>query len=376
MTKTPKNIAPKLTKKQAVLSKQIPRCEGRKEEIQNVENDLLSHPLTLFPHLTEGLQPELVKDITNIIEGGDESVDTLSEIAKFPTTPKNYFKTTRNSHIKFVISNEKDNEKDETESNSETSRPEVNYEWLLREEDKEINETTEREREDEESNKRLDEVTREFADWANSLSDSTANIEPSTIKALFASGYEMKPALTVPIQVYELPTLPHELKIETGDVKETVEKEKKVKEVESEQIIEQKKKYGVWYIKPEDWNSNYSKPAVNENQRIIENSIAQNNLAQKYGKGWNPSISNKSRVEDPNIEALKDIANKYRGKEKAPDYADNPDLEESQDLNKELAMLHSSKAFLDYLAGKPELKTPQFMQEIMNANEELLLENH
>ena len=365
-----------MTKKQAVLSKQIPRCEGRKEEIQNVENDLLSHPLTLFPHLTEGLQPELVKDITNIIEGGDESVDTLSEIAKFPTTPKNYFKTTRNSHIKFVISNEKDNEKDETESNSETSRPEVNYEWLLREEDKEINETTEREREDEESNKRLDEVTREFADWANSLSDSTANIEPSTIKALFASGYEMKPALTVPIQVYELPTLPHELKIETGDVKETVEKEKKVKEVESEQIIEQKKKYGVWYIKPEDWNSNYSKPAVNENQRIIENSIAQNNLAQKYGKGWNPSISNKSRVEDPNIEALKDIANKYRGKEKAPDYADNPDLEESQDLNKELAMLHSSKAFLDYLAGKPELKTPQFMQEIMNANEELLLENH
>jgi len=52
-------------------------------------------------------------------------------------------------------------------------------------------------------------VTKEFCDWVRELggdpSESHANnIEESTIFSLFASGYETKPALSVPIHVVQL----------------------------------------------------------------------------------------------------------------------------------------------------------------------------
>lgn len=56
-------------------------------------------------------------------------------------------------------------------------------------------------------------VTKEFCDWVASLGGKSNNIEESTITSLFASGYETKPALSVPIHVVELTNVPPELRM-------------------------------------------------------------------------------------------------------------------------------------------------------------------
>lgn len=56
-------------------------------------------------------------------------------------------------------------------------------------------------------------VTKEFCDWVASLGGDSNNIEESTITSLFASGYETKPALSVPIHVVELTNVPPELRM-------------------------------------------------------------------------------------------------------------------------------------------------------------------
>ena len=56
-------------------------------------------------------------------------------------------------------------------------------------------------------------VTKDFCDWVSSLGGESNNIEESTITSLFASGYETKPALSVPIHVVELTNVPPELRM-------------------------------------------------------------------------------------------------------------------------------------------------------------------
>lgn len=59
-------------------------------------------------------------------------------------------------------------------------------------------------------------VTKEFCDWVSSLGGESNNIEESTITSLFASGYETKPALSVPIHVVELTNVPPELRMSSA----------------------------------------------------------------------------------------------------------------------------------------------------------------
>jgi hypothetical protein len=54
-------------------------------------------------------------------------------------------------------------------------------------------------------------VTEDYCDWVKSLGGEH-NIDPTTITSLFASGYETKPPLSVPIHVVELTNIPNELR--------------------------------------------------------------------------------------------------------------------------------------------------------------------
>ena len=56
-------------------------------------------------------------------------------------------------------------------------------------------------------------MTKDFCEWVASLGGDSSNIEESTITSLFASGYETKPALSVPIHVVELTNVPPELRV-------------------------------------------------------------------------------------------------------------------------------------------------------------------
>ncbi len=54
-------------------------------------------------------------------------------------------------------------------------------------------------------------MTEEYCDWVKSLGGEH-NIDPVTLTSLFASGYDTKPALSVPIHVVELTNIPPELR--------------------------------------------------------------------------------------------------------------------------------------------------------------------
>ena len=71
----------------------------------------------------------------------------------------------------------------------------------------------------------INNVTKEFCDWVASLGGDTNNIEESTITSLFASGYETKPALSVPIHVVELTNVPPELRMSANVPKQTEKKD-------------------------------------------------------------------------------------------------------------------------------------------------------
>ena len=57
-------------------------------------------------------------------------------------------------------------------------------------------------------------MTKDFCDWVRDLGGDSSqnNIEESTVFSLFASGYETKPALSVPIHVVQLSDVPLELR--------------------------------------------------------------------------------------------------------------------------------------------------------------------
>ena len=54
-------------------------------------------------------------------------------------------------------------------------------------------------------------VTEEFCDWVKSLGGEH-NIDQVTLTTLFASGYDTKPPLSVPINIVELTNIPAELR--------------------------------------------------------------------------------------------------------------------------------------------------------------------
>ena len=54
-------------------------------------------------------------------------------------------------------------------------------------------------------------VTEQYCNWVKSLGGEH-NIDPITLTSLFASGYDTKPPLSVPIHVVELNNIPNELR--------------------------------------------------------------------------------------------------------------------------------------------------------------------
>lgn len=381
VTKLPENRCAKLNKDQLVLSKALPRSEEKKKYIQKVEMELLDHPLTLFPHLMDSVHPEHFKEISHLLESpllqkiNEEDFDSTELHIQVPASSDPSFNLTENKTINKgvrwakcdseTLSSSKFTELEESSGNM--AKP---YQWLLRDEDMKKPVKTAREEEEEESNKRLDQVTKEFAAWANSLSSTTANVEPATIKALFASGYETKPALTVPIQVYELSTLPQELRIHSDIGTEdprlsTLHRNhapapRQTDLEQSEESQESRPGYGAWYIKPNAWNEHYTKPQRDTTEMLLERSVVPQERPQ------DSKYMNHVENEDPNIAAIE----KLRLKREAKEAFKRQDTPEPQKIENDLATLHSSRAFREYLEENPHLKRPDFMETIIQIQEE------
>lgn len=88
-----------------------------------------------------------------------------------------------------------------------------NYKWLLKKEDaKAKSKGPEPEKIKAKAiDAHIKKVTEEFCDWVKSLGGEH-NIDQLTLTTLFASGYDTKPPLSVPINIVELTNIPAELR--------------------------------------------------------------------------------------------------------------------------------------------------------------------
>ncbi|XP_041358310.1 protein FAM47E-like isoform X2 [Gigantopelta aegis] len=305
-------------KEQVCFARVTPQQQQRRQHIDEIECGLLRHPLALYPHLEESVAPELFEDIVDILdpemnmesseEGSEEDdLDEAEEVADAEESKED---------VKAPeVGTE---EKDEAQSNEEILRN--LYRWLPRkEEKKEKKKPHERKSNSPSQERHIQNVTREFCEWVASLGGESNNIEESTITSLFASGYETKPALSVPIHVVELTNVPQELRMSasapqpqesTSNVPKSVMKKKKWEYSGNYEPSWVKFKYGAWYLDPKTWQKR------DHNIPLI----------------------------DP-----KELKNQEMSEAK----------KRSNDLNIELSQMHGSNAFMEFIEKK-QTRKPEF----------------
>jgi len=373
LTKNPQNCSIKLSKKLAVYSKKLPKAEQREELIETAENHLKSHPLALYPHLLKAVPVDLVENVSHLLESelhfdADDIARDNLESKDFGKGDKvgiklegedgDFFDTGPTLHI--------GNHANQPEAPTQAAKQ---YRWLIRDEDKNKPTKTMREMQEEASIKRLEGVTSEFARWANELSDSTPNVDPTTIKNLFASGYETKPALTVPIQVYELSSLPAELRITEADASLENNEDQPASvlidangnnNIDDDEIRDNK--YGAWYIAPKSWNTHYKAEKQDPNKMLLER--ASDNLADTLAQQ-----QDKINTSDPNLAAIEKVRLKRELLEQAKKKKNQHIDEHEAELG--LASLHAARAFRDFLDEKVDLKRPDFMSKIYQLQDEM-----
>ncbi|CAG5136471.1 unnamed protein product, partial [Candidula unifasciata] len=162
----------------------------------------------------------------------------------------------------------------------------------------------------------------DFCEWVANLGGDTNNIEESTITSLFASGYETKPALSVPIHVVDLANIPHELRL-SAMCPPPPPPEKSTITGEYEPTFV-KFRYGAWYLAPKTWKKlGYCEP-----------------------------------LEDPTQLKVHEMSEAKK---------------QSKALTEELASMHASKAFDDFINRKNTRK-PEFLVEIAEIKRQTALE--
>ncbi len=167
-------------------------------------------------------------------------------------------------------------------------------------------------------------MTEDYCDWVRSVNKPTDetqkgehNIEPTTITSLFASGYETKPPLSVPINVVDLTNIPAELR-STAYAPERAEKELIEKNIYREEAFVKKDnqmRYGAWYLPKEHWK------VMGANEKLT----------------------------DPKI--VKDTENKESKKK-------------SEEINSKLAPLYGAKAFREYVKHSSTKRVPKLIEEL------------
>ncbi|KAI8798489.1 protein FAM47E-like isoform X1 [Biomphalaria glabrata] len=336
----------RLSKYQTYMSRITPQQYQRREYINQVEKGLLKHPLALYPHLEDSLAPDrrqLLKSklvAINVHLGNPDITQKLFEDIVDLLDPQFNINEIVEDDIEFYGKDEFD-EGSITEQDPAVQRQKQDdallkeveltgtknlYRWVPRKENKKDGKKN-KEKEipwnstlSEEEH--MKQVTQEFCEWIADLGGETNNIEESTITSLFASGYETKPALSVPIHVVELTSVPQELRLTavvpppapTSNGSVDVKEEKKKRITGDYEPSWVKFKYGAWYLHPKTWKK----------------------------MGFDEPLEDPKQLKEYELSEAK---------------------KKSNELNNELATMHASKAFADFIERKSTRK-PEFLLEV------------
>ncbi|XP_070553617.1 protein FAM47E-like [Ptychodera flava] len=320
----------RFTKEQVVFSKSLPLHQMRRDHIDEMEYGLTQHPLALYPHLEECMPPDVFEDVVDILdpemnlgsEADDEDFDELED--SFPedaaTSPKQ--QTQDSSHDKEET--ESSEQMLETTDIGSTRNP---YMWLPKKEEtqKDDKKHGKKRSDSPTQDEHIKNVTKEFCNWVESLGGESNNVEEATIHSLFASGYETKPALSVPIHVVELTNVPPELRMSAqvtpqSSAHTTRGDDQKSQAVSSGYIPSWiKTKYGAWYLNPKTW---------------------------------------KLRPADEPLQDPKELKDKEMSESKKKSFA----------MDEQLAPLHGAKAFKDFIEKKNN-RMPEFLNRVADFQE-------
>ncbi|XP_062898538.1 protein FAM47A [Mobula hypostoma] len=245
--KPAQHVSKRLTKSQICYSKALPLQQAKREQIEEIEYGLSQHPLALYPHLEEGVPPELFENIVEILD--PEMLLTSEEVQAGPMEPTEGNEKLQKAQKRKEMLGQK------CSKSSEETKQRNPYKWILtrgtQKEDKSAKLKGDTPSQQE---KEIEEVTKAFCDWVASLGSENNNIEEATIMSLFASNYESQAALAIPIQVVELIDVPPELRKTVGTPPPPPSAQtSKAIGTESTQQREYKFKYGAWYLDPKTW---------------------------------------------------------------------------------------------------------------------------
>lgn len=282
----------RFTKEQVCYSKQTPLQQARGEYIEEIEYGLTQHPLALYPHLEEGLPPELFEEVVDILdpemhlssEIGSCRADSAKEQEEL-STDQQKTKDRALSTSKGELST-----RPSASAISEDSKHKNPYMWLQDKEEavKEDKKMKIKRLPSPSPDEDIKQITKEFCEWVASLGGESNNLDESTLMSLFGSGYESKPALTVPIQVVELTNVPAELRMAVGefrpptDTKSQFEKDGEIPMKSSYHPSWVKVKYGAWYLDPKTWKKrNADEPLKDPNDVREEKLDKMHKLSEK-----------------------------------------------------------------------------------------------
>lgn len=311
----------RFTKDETCFSKMTPLQQQRREHIEEVEYGLTQHPLALYPHLEECLPPDMFEEVVDIL---DPEMNLPSEDGD------TYYEETDAEQIHAP--NYPNTQRDSAEEDENQVRNP--YRWLPRKEDKEGKDkkaAAERRLTSPSQDEHIHRVTEQFCDWVASLGGDNNNIEESTITSLFASGYETKPALSVPIHVVELTNVPPELRLSaaipqtqqapraTGEDRDT--KKQSWNHSGSYTPSWVKFKYGGWYLDPKSW---------------------------------------KMRSADEPLKDPKELKDEEMSEAK----------KKSNTLDYDLAPMHGARSFMDFIDKKHDSRRPEFLNRVSEIQEQ------
>lgn len=191
------------------------RMQLQQGRLRELEESLLQHPIGLYTHLEESIPPEMLQGIVGILD---------PELARTPSGSDLSSAGQSTSALGRQPSAEEEEEEGVAEGVTDTDRNSGVYRWPL----KKSQEERDREQSLQASKQvvsasqqcRVNQVTGDLVQWVQDLGgsdDGGCTISESTIKRLFGSDYETKPALVAPVHVVELLNIPAELRLESRE---------------------------------------------------------------------------------------------------------------------------------------------------------------
>jgi hypothetical protein len=186
--------------------------------------------------------------------------------------------------------------------------------------------------------------TNEFCEWVKDIggSDPSNNIKEQTLIGLFESGYETKPALSVPVQIVELSNIPPELRATA--VQSAMQKEAKDGARPGAEGSEKNQK--------KQWRGGVAPTGeVDEDAEFVK---------FRYGAWYLPTTLWKRMNADEPMRDPKEVQKEAMSEVK----------KRNLQIDTELAPMHCTKSFVEF-AQKKGARAPQFLNSALDIQKQI-----